>query len=156
MTEIHDENLFSKELEKPTAFLALKFGSDTINEKARGENLIGALEASGLSVSCLVQEENWGENPSTHPIEEAFQRIKKANMLIVDASGETGFGMGVEAGIAKALEKPVIMICPENVSLKPTREDVATTVIRFGEQNDLISKLTTFVQGFKKVGGNKM
>lgn len=152
MNEAH-ENLPSKDLEKPTAFLAFPFGPDTINDKSRGENLISALVASGLDVTCLVQEEGWGEHPSSHPIEEAFERIKKADILFIDASGETGFGMGAEAGYAKALKKPVIMMCPEKVQLKPTREDIADTVIRFGEQNDLISKLTTFVQGFKKIGG---
>ena len=152
---IDSENPPHKETEKPKAFLALKFDSGAIEEsQKRGESLITVLEEAGLEVSCLVKDEEWGKYPKEHPILEAFERIKQSNLLIVDASGETGFGMGAEAGYAKALGKKVIMVCSEGTSLKLTRTDVSDEIVQYKDLGDLSQKLKPLVMGLEKPAPN--
>lgn len=148
MDEMHKDSAPVKERERPRAFLALKFGQP-INEQ-HGEALITALEETGLEVSCLVRDEEWGKHPSEHPVQEAFRRIDQSDILVIDASGETGFGMGAEAGYAKALGRTVILTCPEGTEMKLTRRDVADIVVTYKDLNHLSQKLKTIVQGLKK------
>lgn len=146
MNEENPQNVLeSEKKQKPVGFLALKFDRHTVDGEERGEALICALKAAGLDVDCLVRDEAWGKKPAEHPVKTAFERIKQSNFLIVDASGETGFGMGSEAGFAKALGITVVVICPKGTVLGMTRVDIADCIIEYENLEELSAQVTNII-----------
>jgi len=135
----------------PVAFLAIKFEGQS-EQKSYGEALISTLKETGLGVSCLVQQEDWGDKPHPTPLTAAFDLIDQSDLVILDAGSGTGFGMGAEAGYARALKKPVILICPKGTTLKKTRRDAASVIIEYETPQDLKNQMGQAVKALRDGG----
>jgi len=128
-----------------SVFLALPFPPD----RKHGENLITALENAGFQVKCFVKDvEDWGKRKVRNPTTEALKMLDECLFLIIDASGipqEPGFGIGIEAGYAKAKRIEIIVLSPEGKreELKITVQGIADRVVYYKNLDDLVEQLTT-------------
>ncbi len=140
------------ELEKPTAFIAMKFVEGKVEEFEQwGTALLQAIQEAGVKPDCLVQEEGWGKAPHEHPLQEAERRIDQSDVLIMDISRGGGFGCGAEAGYARAKGKPVIMLvsADKQTELSSTRKDAASHILIYESFGDLTEKLTPLIMGLQ-------
>ncbi|KKR03076.1 MAG: hypothetical protein UT26_C0010G0019 [Microgenomates group bacterium GW2011_GWC1_39_12] len=140
------------EFERPTAFVAMKFDKEHIEEFEQwGTALLKAIQEAGVEPDCMVQEEGWGKTPHEHPLQEAERRIDQSEMLIMDLSQGSGFGCGAEAGYARAKGKPVIMLvsAEKQQELSSTRKDAASHILIYENFEDLTAKLTPLIMGLQ-------
>ena len=140
------------EIERPTAFVAIKFDKEHIEEFEQwGTALLKAIQEAGVEPDCLVQEEGWGKNPHEHPLQEAERRIDESEVLIMDISRGSGFGCGAEAGYARAKGKPVIVLVStdKQTELSSTRKDAASHILVYENLEDLTAKLTPLIMGLQ-------
>lgn len=135
-----------KETERPKAFLSIKFSVD----RQYGEDLIRALEEAGLEILCLVRDEGWETQPRENPVREALMMIDKSQMLILDATGETGFGMGIEAGYAFAKGIPIVALCHHPEALKITRKEIAAHILQFKLYEELTEKMRAMLKVWQR------
>ena len=140
------------EIERPTAFVAMKFDGGKVEEFEQwGTALLKAIQEAGVEPDCLVQEEGWGKNPHEHPLQEAERRIDESEVLIMDISRGSGFGCGAEAGYARAKGKPVIVLVStdKQTELSSTRKDAASHILVYENLEDLTAKLTPLIMGLQ-------
>lgn len=69
-----------------------------------------------------------------HLMEHSFKEINKSDILLVDATYKE-VGIGIEAGYAKALSKPIVYIRKRNSEISTTISGISRAIIEY-ETND--------------------
>ena len=119
-------------------YLAIKYHADAANRPLI-EALSQVLAAQGHTTVCIAREvEQWGTVQLTPDalMQRSFQAIDSCDLLLVELS-EKGVGVGIEAGYAHALGKPIIVIAPPGADLSNTLQGIAHTVFRYTNITDL-------------------
>lgn len=127
------------------AYLSTKYEGEDNEEVVA--SLCNAASRAGFSVTCTNRDfDDFGrdERDPDERLAFMFDAIEHADVVVLDVT-EKGMGLGVEAGYAAALGKPVYAIANEDAELSPTIEVLAERVIRFDSYPDLTEQLATVV-----------
>lgn len=124
-------------------FLSIKYHPDHSN-RAQIEQVCAALAAHGHTTICIARDlEGWGENhyPPQELMRQTFEIIRHCDGILVDLN-EKGVGVGIEAGYAAALGKPIWVIAQQGIDISETLQGIASQVLRYHQTQDLISILS--------------
>ena len=121
-----------------TAYFGIKFYSDNRN---RDEivSLTAALENSSINAYCMARDyEQWGEHrPSLKTLMDVtFDEIRKSDLVVLEMT-EKGVGLGIEAGYAVAVGKPVVILIKNDRGVSGTMQGIAAAIIRYNHPDDL-------------------
>ncbi len=111
------------------AFLSVKFHADARNRPLI-EAISQALRARGIETICIARDlEQWGavHFASGELMQRTFERLRACDYLLVEIS-EKGVGVGIEAGYAHALGKPVWVIAKTGADIPETLRGIAAGV----------------------------
>ena len=112
--------------------LSIKFHPDQTNQ-ARIEAILSAVEAQGMQTLCVVRDlEHWGLRhfAPAELMRLTFAELEACDLLLVDLA-EKGVGVGIEAGYAFALGKPVVVLAPLGADVSDTLAGIARGVLRY-------------------------
>lgn len=118
------------------------------NGENRGEieQLCSIVKQAGFNDFCFIRDiENYQKvfNDPRELIERATEEIQKSDFLLIDLTKKPT-GRAIEAGIAYALGKKVIVIAQKGTPIKDTTKGIATAVIEY-------DKVENIVPGLKKL-----
>ena len=112
-----------------TAYFGIKYHSDH-----RNRDLIEAftthLNAAGFETYCVARDlECWGELEldAQTLMAETFNVIAAADLVVIEFS-EKGVGLGIEAGYAKALNKPILVVAKRGMEVSNTLSGIASSI----------------------------
>ncbi len=118
-------------------YLAAKFYEDHRN-KFLTEKVTSALERNGLCVKSMVNCEGRRNNflNSCELMKKTFEMIEECDLVIIEFS-EKGVGLGIEAGYAYAIQKPIIVIAKKGLEISNTLLGIAVRVSYYERIGDL-------------------
>ncbi len=119
-------------------YLAIKYHADNANRPLI-EAISDLLAAQGHTTRCIARDvEQWGalQLAPAALMHRSFQAIEWSDLMLVELS-EKGVGVGIEAGYAHALAKPIIVIAPPAADLSTTLQGIAATLFRYTNIDDL-------------------
>jgi nucleoside 2-deoxyribosyltransferase len=105
------------------------------------EQVCDCVRAAGLEDFCFVRDI---QKVFQHPedlMDCAKQEIADSDALLLDLSDRPSSGRIVEAGIAYALGKPVIILKRPDTVVSPTISGIAATVITYTQLEEIIPAL---------------
>ena len=92
----------------------------------------------GVKTKVMVRDvEQWG-NVRLAPEElmrRAFSYIDQADMVVLECT-EKGVGLGIEAGYARAKNKPLFLVARTGTDISVTAQGIATKVIFYNEPEE--------------------
>lgn len=119
-------------------YFAIKYHEDNKNRELI-ESISDILDQYGHNSICIAKDiEKWGEN-SYDPrelMQISFTVIDKADLVLIEFS-EKGVGLGIEAGYAKATNKPIIVICKSGSDVSDTLKGIAKEILFYEKLSDL-------------------
>lgn len=121
------------------AYLGIKFHADNRN-RDRIERISMALAACGYQCICVTRDvEEWGARHFSPQklMNRTFAIIRECDISIIDLT-EKGVGLGIEAGYAFALKKPLYTIAHIGSDISTTLKGISTQVRHYQEPDDLI------------------
>lgn len=124
------------------AYLSTKFEGDENEEIVN--SLCAATTRAGFTVTCTNRDfDNFGRDDGDpgERLAFMFDAIEHCDLVILDVT-EKGMGLGVEAGYAAALGKPVYAIVHEDADVSPTITILAERIIRFDSYTNLTEQLS--------------
>lgn len=110
-----------------------------MRNRAHIENIARALEGNDCETTCIVRDvERWGELKcdARDLMQQTFASIGSCDVLVVDAS-EKGVGIGIEAGYAYAMNKPIWVIARSGSELSETLKGIADAVRTYEDSGEL-------------------
>lgn len=119
-------------------YLAIKYHPDAQNRPLI-ETISAVLATQGHTTICIARDvEQWGavQLPPARLMQRAFQAIDNSDQILIELS-EKGVGLGIEAGYAHALGKPITVIAPPTADLSNTLQGIAATVFRYTNIDEL-------------------
>lgn len=126
-------------------YVAVRFkGADN---KQEVEALCAAVKAADMDDFCFVRDVEHYKHTFDDPKElwqRAYDEIGACDALLIDVSDNPTGGRVVEAGIAYALRKPVIVIKKPGVQHKGLFDGISSTVIEYTSHKDLTAKLKKY------------
>jgi nucleoside 2-deoxyribosyltransferase len=134
-------------------FLSIKFHEDSSN-RALIEKIISAIEANGCEAVCVIRDiERWGEHKSSiqELMQQTFDLIGSCDVVVVDLS-EKGVGIGIEAGYACAMGKPIWVIARSESELSETLLGIAKTVRTYEDAEELSRIFFDLIKSYNKEG----
>lgn len=124
------------------AFMGIKYYENNANKKLI-EEIILELTKIGINTRVFAKDiEKYGKVKVPHKkiMHLALKEIKSADVVIVEFSNK-GVGVGMEAGIAFALKKPLYVIAKKGSEISENLFSVAEKVIFYNNTNELSKKL---------------
>ncbi len=124
-------------------FITSSFG----DSKEVIEQLCSIVKSAGFEDFNFIRDvENYGKifvNPKElmHIAKDAIQR---SDALLIDITDKPT-GRAVEAGIAYALGKKVIVIMKRGTEIKDTTKGIADLIIEYDKINDIVADLKSFL-----------
>ena len=125
------------------AYLSTKFEGEDNREIV--EALCTAAERAGFTVTCTNRDyDDYGqrENDEEKLIDFMFAGIEEADVILLETT-QKGMGLGIEAGYAAALRKPIAVLHTHETDVSPTLAELATLVISYHGLEDLTTQLST-------------
>jgi len=125
-------------------YLAIKYHADLTNQ-----NLIERIcdiVQENHHVTCVHRDlEKWGEVSFSvaELMEKSFQIIENSDAVLVEFS-ESGVGVGIETGFAKAKNIPVYVLLPRGKALSPTMSGICKACFEY-ETDEEIRQAIAFV-----------
>ena len=123
-------------------YLGIKYHSDGAN-RDRIEMIADALEPNGHPVTCVFRDlEAWGQHkfPPNELMARTFEIISACDLTLIDLT-EKGVGLGIEAGYAHAIGKPVITIASQGSDISETLSGISKDIIHYTDAVDLYRNL---------------
>ncbi len=120
-------------------FITASFG----DSKENIERLCHAVKAAGFEDFCFIRDvENYQKmfDDPKELMQRAREEIKKSDALLIDMTDKPT-GRAIEAGIAYALGKRVIVIMKSGTKIKDTVRGIADEIIEYQEIEDISSAL---------------
>jgi len=118
-------------------YLSIKFYADLSNKGLIERICNIALE--NHQVICVHRDlEEWGQIsvPISELMEKTFEIIESSDAVLVEFS-ESGVGIGIEAGFAKAKNIPVYVLLPKGKALSSTMEGTCKAVFAYETDEDI-------------------
>lgn len=119
-------------------YLAIKYHPNADNRPLI-EAISAVLAAQGHTTVCIARDvEQWGaiQLPPAVLMQRSCQAIDNSDQILIEFS-EKGVGLGIEAGYAHALGKPITVIAPPMADLSNTLQGIAATVFRYTNVEEL-------------------
>ncbi len=121
-----------------TLYYGVKYFEDGLNNAVTKRRL-EALEALGFTTRCALRDlEDWG-TVTLEPAELmrlAFDLIDGSDLILLDLT-EKGVGLGIEAGYAHALGKPVVTVAEQGADLSTTLQGISERIHLYKDEDDL-------------------
>jgi nucleoside 2-deoxyribosyltransferase len=118
------------------AYLGIKYHKDHRNRHVM-DLLSSTLLDLGIQTVCIARDiEKWGE-VELHPQElmrASFEQIGLSDFVILEMT-EKGVGLGIEAGYAAAIGKPLIVLTKNKKTLSNTLLGIADAVVQYSQLN---------------------
>ena len=115
------------------------------------EALCSAVREAGMTDFCFIRDIERYRHTFDDPKElwaRAFDELAACEALLVDVSDQPSGGRLVEAGMAYALKKPVIVVKRHGITHKKLFDGLASSIITYTDHEDLSKQL-------KKYGDNR-
>ncbi len=111
--------------------------------KEEVECLCGLAKQAGFEDFCFIRDvENYQKvfyNPQ-ELMERAREEIKKSDALLIDLTDKPT-GRAIEAGIAFALDKKIVVIAKKGTQIKDTSKGIANLLIEYETVEDIVKPL---------------
>ena len=120
-------------------FITASFG----DSKENIERLCRAVKAAGFEDFCFIRDvENYQKmfDDPKELMQRARKEIKKSDALLIDMTDKPT-GRAIEAGIAYALGKRIIVIMKNGTKIKDTVRGIADEIIEYQDIEDITSAL---------------
>ena len=133
---------------KPTAYFGIKYHEDQSNRELI-KAIATVLEKAGIETRCIARDvEKWGKVQFTpnELMRITFDEIDKSDFVILDMS-EKGVGLGIEAGYAAAMKKPLFVLIKEGKILSTTMQGITDFVVFYDRLEDIGEKIISQLDG---------
>lgn len=120
-------------------FITASFG----DSKENIEKLCSAVKTAGFEDFCFIRDiENYQKvfDDPKELMQKAREEIKKSDALLIDMTDKPT-GRAIEAGIAYALGKRIIVIMKNGTKIKDTVRGIADEIIEYQDIEDISSTL---------------
>ncbi|MEX1111895.1 MAG: hypothetical protein WEC84_00375 [Candidatus Andersenbacteria bacterium] len=108
------------------------------------EGLCSVVRESGFEDFCFIRDiENYGkvfDNPRDL-MKRTAEEIQRSDYLLLDMTDKPT-GRAVEAGIAYAMNKKVILITKKGTDIKDSVRGIAEAIIEYESISDIVSELS--------------
>ncbi len=133
------------------AFMSLKF-HDGDADKKKIDDITVALNKAGIENYVMARDcEKYGEFPIPKGLnlmpDFAFPKMAESDILIVEFT-EKGVGLGMGAGFAYALDKPIYVIAKTGSDISSTMQSVAREIIFYDKPEDLTPRFKEISKNF--------
>jgi nucleoside 2-deoxyribosyltransferase len=110
------------------------------------EALCAAVRMAKMKDFCFVRDvENYKPIANAQQLwEKTYDEIGACDALLIDVSDHPSGGRLVEAGIAYALRKPIIVVKRHGVEHKALYDGIAATIITYKDHKDLTAQLKEY------------
>ena len=111
--------------------------------KTEIEHLCALVKAAGFNDFCFIRDvENYRKmfNDPKDLMQRAKDEISKSDALLIDMTDKPT-GRAIEAGIAYALNKKVIVIAKKSTQIKDTTKGIANLVLEYNAIDDIVTPL---------------
>lgn len=123
-------------------FITASFG----DSKENIGKLCALVEAAGFEDFCFIRDvENYQKvfDDPKELMRRAREEIEKSDALLIDMTDKPT-GRAIEAGIAYALGKKIIVIMKKGTQVKDTARGIADVIIEYDDINDVAEGLKIF------------
>ena len=107
------------------------------------EHLCSLVKQAGFEDFCFIRDvENYQKvfNDPKELMQKALETIKDCDALLIDMTDKPT-GRAIEAGMAYALDKKIIVIMKKGTQMKDTTRGIADVVIEYERLEDIVGKL---------------
>lgn len=121
-------------------FIGIKYDKSG-NNRSFIEQLMSELVKKGHSIEVLSTNNIEGpvtEESTAELMQNSFSRIDESDALIIEFS-RRGVGLGIEAGYAYAVGKPVYVIASGDSTIPKTLCSIATEIVYYKTVDELLS-----------------
>ncbi len=132
---------------RPRIFITASFQEG--KNKAEIENLCSLVKSAGFEDFCFIRDvENYSKmfNDPAELMIRAKEEIEKSNYLLIDMTDKPT-GRAIEAGMAYALGKKVVVIMKRGTQIKDTTRGISTAVIEYGKIEEIVDPLSQIIVG---------
>lgn len=98
------------------------------------------LMSVGCQTTVIARDvEEWGQKTFSPTVlmTESFKAIQESDVVLIETS-EKGVGIGIEAGFAAALSKPIYVICKASNKVSDTLKGIAKEVKYYQDPEELV------------------
>lgn len=125
----------------PTAFVSVSYA----HHRALGAELdavAAALSAHGITPHIFVRAYTFAPDDSGAMMSAALRDLRAADLLIAEVTHKA-IGVGVEVGMAAALDKPIVYVRQASAEPSTTVGGLAAAHITYRDAADLRAQLST-------------
>ena len=127
-------------------FITANFQGD--DNRLEIESLCRIVKSSGFKDFCFIRDVENYEKTFTDPkllMQRAKEEINNADALLIDVTNKPT-GRAIEAGIAYALNKQIIVIAKKGTNIKETTLGIADLVIEYEIIEDIVNFLKEWLK----------
>jgi len=132
---------------KPRIFITASFQED--KNKQEIEQLCELVNSAGFNDFCFIRDIEQYQKTFDDPVElmnRARKEIEKSEYLLIDMTDKPT-GRAIEAGMAYALGKKVIVIMKRGTQIKDTTRGISTAVIEYDKIDNIVESLAKIYSG---------
>lgn len=132
---------------KPRIFITASFQEG--KNKADIEKLCFLVRSAGFEDFCFIRDVENYQKLFSSPAElmtRAKKEIEKSEYLLIDMADKPT-GRAIEAGIAYALGKKIVVIMKRGTQIKDTTKGISVKTIEYNEINEIVGQLSELVSG---------
>jgi len=122
-------------------FITVSFqGNDN---KKEVEQLCSLVKQAGFDDFCFIRDVENYQHVFDDPkdlMRRSFEEIKNSDWLLIDMTNKPT-GRAIEAGIAFALDKKIVVIMKKGTIIKDTVIGISDSIIEYEDINDVLPKL---------------
>jgi nucleoside 2-deoxyribosyltransferase len=133
---------------KPRIFITASFQEG--KNKQEIEHLCALVKSAGFEDFCFVRDvENYQKifDDPAELMKRTKEEIEKSDYLLIDMTDKPT-GRAIEAGMAYALGKKVIVIMKQGTQIKSVTKGISTMVIEYNKIDEIANSLTKIMQMF--------
>lgn len=123
-------------------YITASFG----DSKENIERLCSLVKTAGFEDFCFIRDvENYQKifDDAKDLMERAKNEIEKSDALLIDMTDKPT-GRAIEAGMAYAFGKKIIVIMKEGTKIKDTTRGIADVIIKYDKVEDILLKLSNW------------
>jgi 2'-deoxynucleoside 5'-phosphate N-hydrolase len=127
-----------------TAYIAISFNKRQLLKKEL-RAIRDCLEINGITPFVFADNYKFNERQEKEMMQQAMDDIKRCDLLIAETS-EKAIGVGIEAGYAKANNKPIIYMRQNETEHSTTVSGISDYQVIYSDINDLQIQLTKILK----------